>query len=310
MWVLLAVLSAMGLAGYDICKKGALTTLGVYPVLLGSVSCSALLLAIPYVLSRICPSVLSGGLLYVPYVSPEEHLLIVLKSTIVLSSWVCAYYAMRRLPITVVTPLNATRPMWTLLGAMLIFGEVLNGYQWTGVVVALVSFAAFALVGIDLGKPRSSVSVPDHGGALLALLLAVLLGAASGLYDKHLMRKIDHNAVLVFYTWYQVLMLIGYGLVRRWVNRRRRQTKPQSLYRSIGWIVGISVFLCLADFVYLLALSDPDSLIAVVSLVRRGSVIITFAYGVIVLHERNAGRRLVCLIGIIAAMVLLLLGSL
>lgn len=314
MWVLLAVLSAIGLAGYDICKKGALTALSVYPVLLLSVLCSSVLLAVPFVLSRLCPDGMAG-VLYVPGVTAHEHGLIFLKSAIVLSSWVFAYYAMRRLPLTLVTPLNATRPMWTLLGAMLIFGETLNSYQWGGVVLALLSFTAFTLVGL-IGH-RSAAEASTSASALAALLLAVLLGAASGLYDKHLMRHIDHNAVLVLYTWYQALILLAFGLIRMLYGRlvRRDATCTLGGWTSVapavwGWIVGISVFLCFADFVYLRALRDPDSLIAVVSLVRRGSVIITFTYGAIFLRERNIVPKAICLLGILTAMVLLLFGSL
>lgn len=301
MWVFLAVLSAIGLGFYDICKKRALATTKVVPVLTGSVAISSLLLLPLFLVSRLSPGLLEGTLWYVPTVTLHEHLLILLKSTLVLSSWVCAYYAMRRLPITVVTPINATRPMWTLLGAVLIFGESLNPWQWAGVAVALVSFFAFAHVSMPktkISRHRESEFFP-----YLMLFGAVLLGAASGLYDKHLMRHIDHNAVLTYYTWYQMLMMVVVFLV----TSRCRFSRPS--LSTITNIAGISLFLTLADFVYLLALSDPDSLIAVVSLVRRGSVLITFAYGVLVLHEKDIARKAVCLAGILIAMILLLMGS-
>lgn len=37
--------------------------------------------------------------------------------------------------------INATRPVMTLVGAMLIFGERLNLYQWIGVFMAVISFS-------------------------------------------------------------------------------------------------------------------------------------------------------------------------
>ena len=54
---------------------------------------------------------------------------ILLKSCIVLASWLAGYFAMKHLPLTIVGPVNATRPVLVLIGAMLIFGERLNTCQ-------------------------------------------------------------------------------------------------------------------------------------------------------------------------------------
>ena len=70
----------------------------------------------------------------------EVHNFILLKSFIVLSSWAFGYFGMKHLPLTIVGPINATRPVMTLVGAMLIFGERLNLYQWIGVFMAVISF--------------------------------------------------------------------------------------------------------------------------------------------------------------------------
>ena len=58
----------------------------------------------------------------------KAHLLVILKAFIVLSSWICGYFGLKHLPLTIVGPINATRPVLLLIGAMLIFGERLNGY--------------------------------------------------------------------------------------------------------------------------------------------------------------------------------------
>ena len=57
-----------------------------------------------------------------------------------LSSWTFGYFGMKHLPLTIVGPINATRPVMTLVGALLIFGERLNVYQWIGVLMAIISF--------------------------------------------------------------------------------------------------------------------------------------------------------------------------
>ena len=192
--------------------------------------------------------------------------------------------------------------MWTLLGAVLFFHEVLNGWQWAGIVIALVSFLAFSLVG-----QREGICF-THNRYVYALLLGTFLGAASGLYDKYLMLQIDHNTVQVYYTVYQCLLwslVIGVKIV---VNPRFKECVRS--VKKTWWIVGISFFLVLSDFVYLLALSSPESLISVISIVRRSGVIIPFLFGWLVLKDEQVKAKALCLAGVLTGMVFLLLGSL
>ncbi|MBR1630731.1 MAG: DMT family transporter [Paludibacteraceae bacterium] len=298
MWFLLGILSAIGLGCYDIAKKKSLQDNAVVPVLLMSVVCSSILLLPLWIISRCNPALLQDTLLYVPQVDLHTHLLILLKSAIVLSSWLFAYMAMKHLPLTIVTPINATRPMWTLVGALLIFGEQLSGWQWGGILLAIASFISFSLAGKREGIQFS------HNRWIGCLLLATLLGAASGLYDKHLMQHVDHNAVQVYYTFYQAAMMVVTAAVLWWPRR-----KEQPFHWS--WhIVLISVFLILSDFFYLLALTDSNSLISILSVVRRSSVLISFAYGAIVMHEQNIRLKVYCLCGVLAGMLMLMFGTL
>ncbi len=298
MWILLAILSALCLGFYDVSKKQSLNGNAVPIVLFLSVACSSLILLPFLLLSHFCPESLTGTLFYVPPVDLRTHLLIFLKSALVLASWACAYVAMKHLPITIVSPVNATRPMWTLLGAVLLFHETLNGWQWTGILMALVSFWAFSVVGQKEGITWR------HNRYIYALLLATFLGAASGLYDKYLMQSLNHMAVQVGYTEYRAVLR---GIVCAVIYWRKAEKMS---FRPTWWIVGISVFLVLSDFVYLLALSYPDSLISVISLVRRSGVIIPFLFGAFFLHDRNLRPKAVCLLGVLLAMVCLLIGTL
>ncbi|MCQ2334976.1 MAG: DMT family transporter [Paludibacteraceae bacterium] len=299
MWILFAIASAFCLGFYDIAKKQSVTNNNVSYVLMMSVWVSSAILLPWFFASRIAPQSMADTLIYVPQISLHDHLFILLKSALVLSSWICAYYAMKHLPITLVTPINATRPMWTLLGAMLIFGEVLNPWQGAGIAIALISFYAFSIIGKTEGISWK------HNIWLYVLVLATLLGAASGLYDKYLMRHIDRNAVLVFYTFYQAILMTLIYCAQRW-QRYIPQAQPQWRWS----IVAISVFLIMADFVYLLSLTDPDSLISVVSTVRRSGCIIPFIYGAIVLKDKNIRAKTICLIGVILGMICLLIGTL
>lgn len=70
----------------------------------------------------------------------------------------------------------------------------------------------------------------------------------------------------------------------------------------------IGLFLVVADFLYFYALDFEDSLISVVSIVRRSSVIVSFFFGALLFRERNIGRKALFLAGILIGIIVLMLG--
>ena len=308
MWIVLAFISAICLGFYDVSKKIALRDNKVVDVLMLSTCISSLILAVPLVLSRIHPEWMLGTPFYVPRLDLTAHLYTLLKSVIVLSSWVFAYISLKHLPISVVSPVQATRPMWTLVGAMLIFGERLNTWQWIGVVLAIGTIFVFSFGATK--KVRHTTLFHEHKYYYICLALAILIGAASGLYDKYLMRRYDHNAVQVYYTLYQaVMMIIVWGIDRIHNRSVSEAVCALSAKRSVFPILMISLFLIVSDNVYMLALQDPDSMIAVVSTIRRGGTVIGFAYGLLYLKEHDPWRKIICMIGILAGLICLAFGS-
>lgn len=288
MWWSLAFLSAVLLGGYDTFKKISLKDNAVIPVLLlNTFFCSLILLPM---------------LLTTPFGGWEVQKYIVLKSLIVLSSWLSGYYAMKHLPLTIVGPVNATRPVMVLIGAMLIFGERLNLYQWIGVMLAVASFFM-----LRRSSAREGINF-HHNKWIACLVLSAVLGACSGLYDRFLMSPsgagLNRGTVLSWYNVYQCGMMSVILLVL-WLPRRA-QTTPFHWHWGIPCI---SFFLCGADYVYLQALSDPDALVSVVSMIRRGSVIVSFLAGALILGEKNLRAKALDLVLLLIGMVFLYLGS-
>ena len=302
MWTILAFISALCLGFYDISKKIALRDNRVVDVLTISVCVSALVLSVPLFLSRLFPDAMSSSYAYVPTMDLKAHLFTLFKSVIVLSSWVFAYISLKHLPISMVSPMQATRPMWTLVGALLIFQEHLNGWQWIGVLLAIGSIFIFSFK-----NHRKNRNNRNNQNKLyyICLALAILIGSCSGLYDKYLMRQYNHNAVQVYYTLYQaIMMLIVWAIVNH-----KSPIKNHKSIQKIGIIVLISLFLIVSDNVYMLALRDPDSLIAVVSTIRRGGTVIGFAYGLLFLKEPDPWRKVLCMSGVMAGLICLAIGS-
>ncbi len=298
MWLTLAFISAFFLGCYDICKKKSVNGNAVIPVLfLNTLFCSLLLLPL-VVLSRISPDTLAGTIGYVPSVPIETHGYIFIKSVIVLTSWIFGYFAIKHLPLTITGPINATRPVMTLLGALFIFGERLNLYQWIGVVVTIISFFLLSLSG-----KKEGISFHKNKWVFF-MLFAAIAGAASGLYDKFLMQQFSSTAVQFWFNTYQwILMFVV--LITIWYPKRKKNT-------AFEWrwsIILVSIFLTIADFVYFYALTDPDAMISIVSMVRRSSVLVSFAGGVIFFHEKNLKGKAIDLFLIIVAMFFLYLGT-
>jgi transporter family protein len=299
MWLILSFASALLLGCYDVFKKVSLARNAVIPVLLlNTVFCS--LIFLPLVLLSAAHPEWAGRTLYIPMPHAEDHLFIILKSAIVLSSWICAYFGLKHLPITIASPINASRPILVLVGAIFVFGEVLNGWQWAGV---LLSIGAFGLLSVSGKKEGINFK---HDRWIWLVVAGTVLGAISGLYDKYLMqwRQMDKMTVQSWYNFYQVLMMGAVFWLLWWP--RRKHTTPLKWRWSIPLI---SIFLSVADFCYFYALSYPDALISVVSLVRRSGVIVGFISGWLFFKEKNILAKSVDLLLVLIAMVLLWLGT-
>ncbi len=302
MWLSLAFLSAVLLGFYDSFKKESLGGNAVIPVLfLNTLFCS--LIFIPFILFSYCGSALDGSIFKVgEYGGWEVQKWILLKSAIVLSSWLLGYFGMKHLPLTIVGPINATRPVLVLVGAMIVFGERLNLLQWAGVLLAVVSFFMLSRSGKKEGIDF------EHNVWIYAVIGAAVLGAVSGLYDKFLMKPdglaLDKMTVQSWYNIYQCGMM-GVMLMLIWFPNRAKTTP----FRWKWSIVFISVFLSVADFVYFYALSLPGAMISIVSMVRRGSVIVSFLFAALVFKEKNLRSKALDLALVLLGMIFLYFGS-
>ena len=154
---------------------------------------------------------------------------------------------MKHLPLTIVGPINATRPILVLVGAMLVFGETLNLYQWVGVLLAITSFFLLSRTGKKEGIDFK------HNLWIVFLVISAILGAVSGLYDKFLMMPRSAGGLglnqMMVQSWYNVYQcgLMGVMLMLLWLPTRNRTTTFQWRWT----ILGISIFLCTVSYTHL-----------------------------------------------------------
>jgi transporter family protein len=307
MWLALAFVSATFLGLYDTSKKASLKDNAVLPVLLLNTIFSTIIF-LPFLIDYVggfgwftgtfldtAPGTDFSGL---TRPALRAHLLVVLKACIVLSSWICGYFGLKHLPLTIVGPINATRPVLVLVGAMLIFGERLNAYQWTGVVLAIASIFLMSRAG-----KKENIDFKSNKW-VWCVGLATLMGVISGLYDKHIMRSLNPMFVQSWFNFYQMIIMT-FICAFLWYPKRHTTTP----FKWRWTILLISLFICMGDFAYYTSLSDPDSLISVVSLVRRSSVIISFICAVIFFKERNLKAKLLDLAILLVGMAFIWMGT-
>ena len=304
MWLILAFLSAAFLGIYDSLKKKALKDNAVIPILFLNTLFSSLIF-LPFIVLSTSTNVLDGTIFHVASGGWEVHKYIVLKALIVLSSWVLGYFGMKHLPLTIVGPINATRPVMVLVGALLFFGERLNVWQWIGVSLAIISFLLLS----KSGKKEGIDFKHDHW--IYMIVGAAVMGAVSGLYDKYLMAPaseggvgLDRMMVQSWYNIYQCFMMLAMMMLLWWP--KHKETTP---FHWDWAIIGVSVFLSTADFMYFYALSIPAAMISIVSMIRRGSVIVSFLCGAVLFHEKNLKAKAVDLALVLLGMIFLYIGS-
>lgn len=300
MWVAAAFISALLLGLYDVAKKRSLKGNAVVVVLWLNTLFSTLIF-LPVILdAELSLGILSNTPLQSTRGEWGDHALVAIKSMITLSSWLCGYYAIKHLPLTIVGPVNATRPVVVLVGAMLLFGERLNLWQWGGVLLTIVSLYLLSRAG---RREEINFRSSRHVWAMFA---AMLLGAVSGLYDKYIISSegLDPSFVQSWFCVYQLLMMSIIALVVWYPHRA-------SEHFHWSWAIPlISIFVSAADLCYYNALDSEGAMIAVVSMIRRSSVTVTFFCGALLFGERNLRSKAIDLALILVGMVLLAIGSL
>lgn len=298
MWLAFALVSALFLGLYDVAKKQSLKENAVIPVLwFNTLFCSLLML--PFTLLSATTGLLDDSIFYVPSAGWELHRLLMLKAFIVLGSWIFGYFGMKHLPITLFGPINATRPIIVLLGGLLLFGERLNLYQWIGVIIAVISFYMLSVSG-----KKEGISF-THNKWVFCVIMATLLGAVSALFDKYLLGRFNNMFVQAWSNFYQ-LALMTVILFTMWWPTRRHTTPFQWKWP----IIFIAVFLTLADYAYFVSLAQSASMVSIVSMIRRSSVIVSFLCGALLFHEKNLRSKVIDLILVLLGLFFLLIGSL
>ncbi|TVZ14312.1 DMT family transporter [Maribacter sp. MAR_2009_72] len=297
MWMYLGLLAALFLGLHNLCKKHAVQGNEVFPVLLGTISAGFLLLLPFYIGSHFYKDYMMGIQLYITDISWKTHGYILIKSMIMATSWLLAYQALKHLPITIVTPIRSAGPFFTFIGAITIYQEKPNFYQWIGFFIIIFSVLLYSRIGKKEGIHFK------RNKWIFAIIGATFLGASSGLYDKFLIQSLTLNpqTLQFWFCFYTVLILLLILSVMWFPYAEKR--------KAFKWrwsIPLVGILLQVADYFYFKALQDPDALIMLLSAIKRSQILIAVVVGGFIFKEQNKRKKLVPLTGIMLGVFLIL----
>lgn len=281
MWLWLSVGSALLLGVYDVAKKRALSRNNVYWILLSATALTTVFL---------CPFLTKGPL--------SDHFSLIFKALMVSVSWISGLKAMECLPLTTVSTMKASRPMFVVIFSILLFGERLNLVQWLGVAVVMTAlFLSSRSAGHDTDKITSTKGVAF-------MIVSVLSGAASALWDKVILQNLQPLFVQSWTNLYVTILLAVVVLIQYLTDKKH--------FQPFVWdwrILLIAVLITAADALYFYAVKDPNAMLSIVSTIRRTSVVVTFIGGAWILKEGHIRDKAVVLVLMLAGVALLLGGS-
>lgn len=297
MWIWMTLASALLLGVYDVAKKKALAKNDVYHVLLTATFFTTLILLPFLFFGPVAP----GG--KAVFAAPAKHYLcLMLKAVLVSASWVSGMIGLKLLPITTVSTLKASRPMFVVLFSILLFGERLNALQWCGVVVVLAALYLLSRASAGEGIRFSSSK------GFWAVVISILAGVASALYDKRILAGLDMDPMFVQFwaNCFVTVILAVLVVIRACIGPAGERPKF-----TWDWVlVFIAVFITAADALYFFALKQPDAMLSVISLVRRSSAIVAFLLGAWIFREKNLGKKGLIMLLLFCGILLLTVGSL
>jgi bacterial/archaeal transporter family protein len=296
-WICASLVSAFFLGCYEVFTRQAVRDNAVPPVLFLGTLCGASVWTLLMALQALHPGTLPTAFV-VAAPTPLQHAQLLLKSLIVGSSWGCVYFAVKHLPVSISSPIRATSPVWTFLGALVFLAERPTKLEMLGVATTLASFLGLSLAGRREG-------IHFHRNRWIGwVFLGTVLAAVSALYDKFLLARAGLTAATV-QAWFSIyLVLLFLPLVIGW--KLRWWTRHEFHWR---WsIVLLALSLLVADFLYFGALRERAALISVVSSLRRGSTLVAFAGGVLFFGEQRSRQKVFAVLGVLLGIALTVLG--
>lgn len=288
MWIFLVLVYGILKGIRDIAKKQALTRNGVVEVLF-VYTALAFIFTIPT----------SGHIGGVP---GKELLMIAFKSFIIFIAFLCSFYAIEKMPVSLYGVIDLSRMLFAMILGVIVVKEVLKWNQYISIVLIACGLLLLKY------KPRAErealkngVAAGEHVATYIYILafVSTFLNAVSGVMDKILMSGGNVTSGQLQF-WYMLFMVAYYGI---YVLITRTKINWKSvLMNPYVWV--ISILFVVADRCLFIANGYANSRVTIMTLLKQVCCIVTIAGGRIIFKEKNTFQRFICAAIIIAGIVI------
>lgn len=311
LWIGLVLLYGILKGIREILKKKALGRNTVMEVLLMYTLLSFLIL--------IPTAPKAGGL------NPEQYASIFAKSFIIFLAWLCSFYALSCMPVSLYGILDMARVLFSTLLGVFLLHEKMTIPGTIGLV--LVCAGLYALSGLKRREKEESTNVVQTSseesaatakgsdqtsdrekriwgritsttaGVVILAFLSSFFNAVSGTMDKVLMKGMNETQLQFWYMLFLVFLYIAYTIIMGTKIRLKGMfTNPYVWMLSIAFII--------ADRALFIANRDPASRVTIMTLLKQSGVICTIIGGRLFFHEKNIKYKLCCAAVVIAGIVI------
>ena len=232
----------------------------------------------------------AGGLAY------WQYLLIALKSFVIFIAWMCSFYAIKKLPVSVMGILDLSRVLFATVMGVVFLHETMRTNQVIGLICVAIGLVILPIPNIIATKRQNSDAQTEILRPLIVIiaLLSCILNAVSSTLDKYLMSTDMTSGQLQF--WYTLFMVVYYGI---YILIKKIKIHWKELVKN-HWIWIMSILFVLADRALFIANDNADSKVTVMTLIKQSGCLVTIIGGKLVFKEKNILYKLFCA-GIIVA---------
>jgi len=254
--------------------------------------------------------------------TPKMYLLVAVKSFVIFVAWLCGFYAIKRIPVSVYGVLDLSRVLFSTTLGVIVIGEQPGMLQNVGMCLVISGLVLLGLRKDRKTKKTKAEEVPPEGTAadlpeetggrterkpfresmpcfVILAFLSAFLNAVSGTMDKVLTIRVGITSAQLQF-WYMLYLLVFYGL---FIVAARTPVRVKQTAKNY-WIWILSILFIAADRALFIANSYPESRVTVMTLLEQAGAVVTIVAGRFVFHEKGTAYKLLCAGVIVAGIVL------
>lgn len=266
--ILFAVLYAVMIGFYNVCKKLSLQK-----------SHSSAVLALFSTTAFIC------SLLWLPFgvIVPWNLFgILFLKGFLIAVSWFFILKILKNVDLTIVTVTDVLSAGLSFVLGMLLFGETVSWLQIVGAVLVVLSVMA-----INLCNRHSQGSA--HKLQILGLLFSAMISTTCSVFDKYTTTYLTPYQVQ-FWFLFSVCVFAWLFFLVECLRNKTYLIKKQDFGNLWIYLAGFLLFF--GDFFLFQAYKVPGSKMIVISILAKLKVIIAVLVGILIMKEKQIGRKI------------------